>query len=64
MRYSRLYREHKKKAVNLRNGLTAFETLSQNVTKPALTPSNQISENRLSGYFLLEPMRGFEPRTY
>ncbi len=45
MRCSRLSQEHKKKAVNLLNGLTAFGTLSQIVTNPALTPSNEIGEN-------------------
>jgi len=48
MRYSHLSQEHKKKAVNLLNGLTAVGTLSQIVTKPALTPPYEISENRLS----------------
>lgn len=35
MRYSHLSEEHKKKAVNLLNGLTAFGKVSQTVTKPA-----------------------------
>lgn len=48
MRYSHLSQEHKKKAVNLLNGLTAFGTLSQTVTNTALTPPYEISENRLS----------------
>ena len=48
MRYSHLTQEHKKKAVNLLNGLTASDTLSQTVTNTALTPSHEISGNRPS----------------
>jgi hypothetical protein len=47
MRYSHLSQEHKNKAVNLLNGLTAFGTqaknvdASQNVTKPDFEPSRE-----------------------
>ena len=34
MRYSHLSQEHKKKAVNLLNGLTAFGKVSQTATHP------------------------------
>ena len=65
LRYAHLSQEHKKKAVNLLNGLTApqKEILSHFVTNPALNPleTNQTLANQLKS---LEPMRGIEPRTY
>ena len=65
LRYAHLSQEHKKKAVNLLNGLTApqKEILSHFVTNPALNPleRDQSSANYSK---LLEPMRGIEPRTY
>jgi len=41
LRYAHLSQEHKKKAVNLLNGLTAFSGLSQNVTKAVFDPSGK-----------------------
>ena len=65
LRYAHLSQEHKKKAVNLLNGLTAppKEVLSQIVTNPALNPleRDQSSANPL---IFLEPMARIELATY
>ncbi len=65
LRYAHLSQEHKKKAVNLLNGLTApqKEVLSQIVTNPASDPlkTNQSLANS-SKY--LEPMARIELATY
>ncbi len=65
LRYAHLSQEHKKKAVNLLNGLTApqKEVLSQIVTNPASDPlkTNQSLANSLIS---LEPMARIELATY
>jgi integrase len=45
MRYAHLSQEHKKKAVNLLNGITSFDTLSQTVTNPPQTTKKESAKS-------------------
>ncbi len=64
MRYAHLSQDHKKKAVNLLNGLTAKKPPCHKMSQNAVfDPSRTIPENRQVVDFKMVGARGFEPPT-